>query len=272
MRATGIPYSLLVLVGCLLVSDRLVHAHTDHMSLGRTADGRLTWHPTNGVANHALTPLAAIPPGGPLEGFSATIPGFGDAVQSEPDVDVHPLAVGANVWLEIVRIDDALLMIETPSFVIINLLPTPEMRLGAQAMHNHPIWLIDTDDPAYDPSRCVWEVTFVLKDKGMTQYADSELITLRFSRDAVPAAADFDCDGDVDDDDYEVFQNCATGAEVPYDIDALPTGCDVVARHAGIIPPDLDVDGDVDQSDFGVFQRCISGENIAADPACGEGG
>ncbi len=66
---------------------------------------------------------------------------------------------------------------------------------------------------------------------------------------------DFDDDGDVDLDDFAVYQACSTGPAAPQtDPDCLPT--------------DLDGDGDTDQSDFGVFQRCISGPTLPADPAC----
>ncbi len=66
--------------------------------------------------------------------------------------------------------------------------------------------------------------------------------------------ADFDRDGDVDLVDFHVFQECASGPEVP-----SASGCET---------KDLDGDGDVDQSDFGIFQRCYSGDGIPADPAC----
>lgn len=69
-----------------------------------------------------------------------------------------------------------------------------------------------------------------------------------------PRPADFDRDGDVDQDDVAAFQACASGPEIP-----LQPGCEDM---------DFDQDGDTDQSDFGIVQRCISGENIAADLNC----
>jgi hypothetical protein len=67
-------------------------------------------------------------------------------------------------------------------------------------------------------------------------------------------AADFDGDCDVDQNDYGLFEACASGPGISYD-----EGCGT---------RDLDVDGDVDQSDFGAFQRCYSGENVPPDPNC----
>ncbi len=70
----------------------------------------------------------------------------------------------------------------------------------------------------------------------------------------VAAAADFDGDCDVDQNDYDLFKACASGPGISYD-----EGCGT---------RDLDADGDVDQSDFGAFQRCYSGENVPPDPNC----
>ncbi len=69
---------------------------------------------------------------------------------------------------------------------------------------------------------------------------------------------DFDCDGDVDPADLELFAQCASGPAVPHD------GSDVCRRA------DFDDDHDVDQSDFGGLQRCLSGQNNPADPDCAD--
>jgi len=67
---------------------------------------------------------------------------------------------------------------------------------------------------------------------------------------------DFDRDGDVDIDDYQVLDGCYSGPTVPYEGD-----CGAA---------DLDTDNDVDQSDFGIFQRCYSGQNHPANPDCAD--
>jgi hypothetical protein len=69
------------------------------------------------------------------------------------------------------------------------------------------------------------------------------------------ARTDFNTDGHVDLDDFEIFQPCVSGSTVP------------LAGSCGIA--DLDADGDVDADDFGVFQRCYSGPVRSADPCCG---
>lgn len=73
---------------------------------------------------------------------------------------------------------------------------------------------------------------------------------------SVPVRADLDLDGDVDQEDFGLFQACMTGSG------ALPT--DVCCAMA-----ELDGQPGIDQSDFRILQRCLSGTNVPADPACG---
>lgn len=235
-----------------------VQAHNDHMLVGHNADGRLAWHPdpAASVQHDAMIVLNLIPPGGPIAGFSAAIPGYSMVLTASPEQDIYPPAAGADIWVRILQVDAPLLMIETPSYRIVNALDPPEMRVGSGAQtHVHPLWLLDTQDPAFDPSRCIWEITFVLEDKGSTHYLPSVPITYRFVAGAVPSPADFDCDGDVDAADLDLLNGCASGPAIPYDPGNLPSTCPVSADHQGFIRPDLDRDGDVDQSDFGLFQR-----------------
>ncbi len=60
-----------------------------------------------------------------------------------------------------------------------------------------------------------------------------------------PSFGDFDGDGDVDQEDLSLFEDCASGPGVP--------------RAAGCGLRDGDGDGDVDQSDFGRFQVMLTG-------------
>ncbi|NLX12683.1 MAG: hypothetical protein GXY44_03385 [Phycisphaerales bacterium] len=68
--------------------------------------------------------------------------------------------------------------------------------------------------------------------------------------------ADFDHDGDVDSDDFVIFQSCATGPAIAHN------GSETCQQA------DLDNDGDVDQDDFAIFQRCFSGKDNPANPDC----
>lgn len=71
--------------------------------------------------------------------------------------------------------------------------------------------------------------------------------------------ADRDVDGDVDQEDFGVFQICYTGVGVF----ELSGECACFNR---------DGDSDVDQADFGAFQLCVSGPDLLADPDCQQAG
>jgi probable HAF family extracellular repeat protein len=66
--------------------------------------------------------------------------------------------------------------------------------------------------------------------------------------------ADLDDDGDVDIDDFGVFQSCGSGPTVPASVECAPA--------------DFDDDGDVDQSDFGYYQECYSGPDLPVIEPC----
>jgi hypothetical protein len=70
-----------------------------------------------------------------------------------------------------------------------------------------------------------------------------------------PIGPDYDCDGDVDLEDYAVLADCLEGPAVP----ASPPACEGV---------DLDADGDLDLVDFAILQRCFSGAGVAANAGC----
>jgi hypothetical protein len=87
-------------------------------------------------------------------------------------------------------------------------------------------------------------------------HPDEFLVVLKELADmpSLPPISDYDGDGDVDGDDFDLFQSCTSGPAIP-----LTPGCE---------DRDLDMDNDADQNDFGLFQRCYSGESVLADPNC----
>jgi len=69
-----------------------------------------------------------------------------------------------------------------------------------------------------------------------------------------PISGDFDADGDVDLEDFGVFQLCYSDLSGPPD--------------EACVQADLNADGAVSQTDFGIFRACLSGANILADYNC----
>ncbi|MDM8007524.1 MAG: hypothetical protein QUV05_15400 [Phycisphaerae bacterium] len=69
------------------------------------------------------------------------------------------------------------------------------------------------------------------------------------------APVDFNTDGDVDQDDLDTFEACATGPGIPF-------------ADGDCAKADLDDDNDVDQTDFGALQRCYSGEGVPVNADC----
>lgn len=67
------------------------------------------------------------------------------------------------------------------------------------------------------------------------------------------AIADFDCDSDVDLEDFGFLQGC-------YSVSQAAGNC---------VRADLDHNGLVSQADFMIFQSCLSGANVPADVECG---
>ncbi len=75
---------------------------------------------------------------------------------------------------------------------------------------------------------------------------------LAFALLAPTAVPDFDCDGDVDLDDYVVFVDCLAGPGVP----PTPTQPGVTEQNC-LHAFDFEDDGDVDLEDFGGFQEAF---------------
>jgi len=78
---------------------------------------------------------------------------------------------------------------------------------------------------------------------------------VRVIPNVLPYVADLDRDADVDGDDLEVLEECASGPGIPHD---GTLACQIT---------DFDTDGDVDQSDFAVLQNCFNGSENPS--ACG---
>jgi uncharacterized membrane protein len=85
--------------------------------------------------------------------------------------------------------------------------------------------------------------------------AVGEILSASASLSILTLAPDLDHDGDVDQVDFGLFQNCLTGLFVPQE--------DPACAQAK-----LDSDANVSHYDTAIFLRCLSGEGVLADPGC----
>jgi hypothetical protein len=121
---------------------------------------------------------------GLLNGWAGDEPGFAHLEADEPAEDFFTLADGANIVFEIVSIDDAL--IGNPLTDGLNA-PGEQLVLGDYELHQHVDWLIDSDDPDFDPLQTVWTVEFKLLDTGTTNYGESSTYTWDLTNVPEPA-------------------------------------------------------------------------------------
>ncbi len=105
-------------------------------------------------------------------------------------------------------------------------------------------------EPASD-----YMLQITMYDQGCPTVSDDSEMPFEIVGGSGLVAPDFDGDCDVDTDDYQYLEHCASAPGIPQ----FDPGC-MDAR--------LDDDDDVDQADFSVFQRCYSGENVPPTPGC----
>ncbi len=83
-----------------------------------------------------------------------------------------------------------------------------------------------------------------------------------------PLIGDLDNNRIVNDDDYTIFEACATGPAIQYGPGSLQNGCSLTADGQGFIAADFDKDQDVDQADFAVLERCLTVPGVEVNPNC----
>ncbi len=257
-----LPGSLVLL--CVMVAP-LRAQHSGDLWIGVSETGQIILDIIHGF-DPDETPVRLSEVNGPFFwGWTLSNPGFDHITMAYPELGFYPLDSGAGIWLEVVSIDPALYIVIPPTYTWLDG-PGQSTRLGdGGSLHKHLIWHIDSTDPAYDPAQVIWEVTLILRDeRGAGGHATSAPFTLRFiTRILIPG--DLDYDGDVDMDDFEIFERCRTAPGI------APAGkyCEPEVEDCKpCSQTDLDKDGDVDQDDFAVFQRCYSGAGNPGDPNC----
>jgi hypothetical protein len=226
-------------------------AHAQHdgdLFVGRTQQGRLRIAGFDWESNL----IALLPVTGLLRGWTDNDPGFDRVVDADAARNLFPLAPGVRIWLEVVAVDPAFRAIDNALQTLDR--PGRQTYLGDHSLHTHLTWHINSSNPEFDASRCVWEATFVLKDLGMTGYAASDPFTMRFTNVSPREPdGDFDRNGRVDFADTAKLVDCLSGEQqAPLPHDTCPLKC--------LLSFDFDDDDDIDLMDAARFQSEFAGE------------
>ncbi|MCB9850422.1 MAG: PEP-CTERM sorting domain-containing protein [Phycisphaerales bacterium] len=177
-------YMTMLLAALMPVSAALAggeeeHEHDD-ITVGHSGAGQLKVEFDFSGASE-LTPVSGL-----LNGWAGDEPGFAHLEADEPGEDFFTLATGANILFEVVSIDDAL--VGNPLTDAIDT-AGDQLLLGDEELHKHIDWLINSDDPSFDPLQTVWTVQFKLLDTGATSYDESEVYTWNLTNVPEPATA-----------------------------------------------------------------------------------
>jgi hypothetical protein len=157
-------------------------AHEGGMHVARTLAGQLKVHDFDFGDMQMLTPAMM-----PLTGFTAHEPMFEPLAAVEPLMDAYELDAGAKVFMEIVSLSPAFKVWDHDLTTVASL-PGDRWDLGAQPFAREMLWHADSTDPAFDPMRMEYSVSFRLIDTGSTGYASSEVYTLNFGVVPAPGA------------------------------------------------------------------------------------
>ena len=118
------------------------------------------------------------------------------------------------------------------------------IALGSATLHRHALFVVDAAHPEFDPLRTVWAGTFLLRDVGVTGYADSAPFTIRIATVDCDSG-DVNGDGSLDFDDIDPF------------VAALSAPASVSAEER--CAADCNRDGYVTFDDIDVFVALLGG-------------
>ena len=136
--------------------------------------------------------------------------------------------------------------------------------LPAEGAVSYNVYFGETESPSFQANQS--STTFHVADLDMctTSYWRVDAVNAYgittgqlWSFTTVSVPGDFDCDHDVDQEDFGHLQACLTGSG---ELQVDPNCQDAI----------LDGDGNVDGGDLAIFQGCMSGANVPPDPDCAE--
>ncbi len=189
------------------------HKHADDFIIGISGTGQLKFE-SEPVEEEEIFSLAEV--SGIINGWAGDDPGFMPLQKDEPKEDFFPMAIGAEIQLVVVSLDDAF-KAHTPGFGDVLDLPGDAWTIATvttdpPAFDDHPTWHIDVDDANLADNQVIWHATFKFVDVGTTGYTESEPFTLRFSNADVENCipGDVDLDGQLKRSDVCAFGDVLT--------------------------------------------------------------
>ena len=178
--------NLAVLAGAAVAFPAVADLESD-FAVGVTGAGQLAVE-----FNFAsVEPIANFITGGGLNGdftgWFSDEPGFANLDVDEPDEDFFTLGAGADISVMVISVEGPF-RIYDPSFDSV-VAPGGMFSLGTPDFDDHPFWTVDSTAPSFDANDFDYDVSFKLVDLGTTGYADSDTITVTFTRVPAPGTA-----------------------------------------------------------------------------------
>jgi hypothetical protein len=229
----------------LAASSTVYAQHSGDIGVGRTSGGRLRTKPFDPVGTPCFDPSDDE---GLLTWYASSstwrsdTPGFDANFEADPAQDYYPLDYGAEIRLLAASDTVAPLYLTYQSRIIRH--ADDYITLGASDLHRHPIYVVSTTDPAFEPLRTLWYGIFILRDVGSTHYTDSEPFTIRMAIvECLP--------GDVNGDE------AINGYDIDPFVDVLINPADATAEQR--CAADANRDGIVNGYDIDAFVSLLTG-------------
>ncbi len=240
--------SVPLLVALVSVSAPALAQHSGDIAVGRSAAGQVKPKPFDPDGTPCFDPALGL---GVLTYYASSnswrtdSPGFDANFEADPPHDYYPLEPGASIRLVAEADLPAAFYVKYQTQTI--RLAGQYISLGSSLLHRHCIFIVDCNDPTYDPLRTLWFGTFYFDDVGSTGYTDSAPFTLRLSvlDPDQYGLGDINEDGAVDFDDINPFVAVLTD----------PADATVQQRCAA----DANLDGYVSFDDINPFVALLAG-------------
>jgi len=176
-----IPAFLIVSALTLAGVDSARAQHAGDILVGRTAAGQLA------IEADLDEAILLEPVSGLLRGWTGAEPGYDTLQADEPEEDLFQLAAGANIFLEIIEVDEGL-KFWAAAFAALADEAGERVPLGGSSLHTHTTFHIDSDVVGTGFLGTL-AATLRLVDTGSTGYADSEPFVMTFTNIPEPGSA-----------------------------------------------------------------------------------